>query len=404
MLNITKKGSSGYSEGPFFFSYIILFLNAMEIVFIIGFIQAFFLTALILIKKNKMLADYVLAAWILFMGIHALSGYSWEIGLNKDYPYLTAISRGFAMLEGAFAFVYVSVITSKIQQFKWQYLINIAHYSGFTIIIITLMLFNVDLTPQEVLNDINQGYFMSVLDIFNIFLGPIYLILCLFKLRTHRRNIANNFSYTDNIDLKWLNYIVTIMFIFWIAEIIIAVLAFYMGIIDPVFANNFIYTILIISIFCYGFFGIKQQVIYAHQPEKKKKSSIDKRKKQDQQYQRSGLKKEDSEEYLSVLLKYMESEEPFLNGKLSLKEIATDLEISTNHLSQVINENLDKNFFDFVNEYRVNLIKEKMGNPENRNYTLLALAFDSGFNSKSSFNTIFKKHTGITPSQYLKTC
>ena len=87
----------------------------------------------------------------------------------------------------------------------------------------------------------------------------------------------------------------------------------------------------------------------------------------------------------------MEKEIPYTDGKLSLKQVATNLNISTNHLSQVINENLNKNFFDFVNEYRVNLIKEKMKDPNHKQFTLLALAFDCGFNSKSSFNVIFKK-------------
>ena len=96
------------------------------------------------------------------------------------------------------------------------------------------------------------------------------------------------------------------------------------------------------------------------------------------------------------------SKTPYIDGKLSLKQVAQKMEISTNYLSQVINENLKKNFFDFVNEYRVNLVKQKMKDPTNSQYTLLALAYDCGFNSKSSFNVIFKKNTGLTPSQYLK--
>ena len=98
----------------------------------------------------------------------------------------------------------------------------------------------------------------------------------------------------------------------------------------------------------------------------------------------------------------METEKPYLDGKLSLKKVATDLGISTNYLSQVINENLNKNFFDFVNEYRVEMVKEMIIDPSNKNYTLLAIAYDCGFNSKSSFNSIFKKHTGLTPTEYQK--
>ena len=167
-------------------------------------------------------------------------------------------------------------------------------------------------------------------------------------------------------------------------------------------------------VFIQGFFGIKQQIIYSipstesnqtYQIKKDETTDIIEEKQEKKplkQYQKSGLKKTDSQNYLEELLLYMEEKKPYLDGKLSLKQIALALDISTNHLSQVINENLEKNFFDFVNEYRVDLVKEKMAVSSNRKYTLLALAYDCGFNSKSSFNAIFKKKTGLTPSQYLK--
>ena len=98
----------------------------------------------------------------------------------------------------------------------------------------------------------------------------------------------------------------------------------------------------------------------------------------------------------------MNAEQPYLLEKLSLKEVAEYLDISPNHLSQVINENLNKNFFDFINGYRVELIKQKMLNSENSSLSLLGMAYESGFNSKSCFNSVFKKMTGLTPSKYLK--
>jgi len=82
--------------------------------------------------------------------------------------------------------------------------------------------------------------------------------------------------------------------------------------------------------------------------------------------------------------------------------MAQSLNLSTNHLSQIINEKLEMNFFDFINEYRVNEVKDRLSDPKYKHYTLLAIAFDSGFNSKSSFNSIFKQYTGLTPSEFQK--
>ena len=83
--------------------------------------------------------------------------------------------------------------------------------------------------------------------------------------------------------------------------------------------------------------------------------------------------------------------------------LAGDLDISPNHLSQVINQYEKKNFYDFINMYRVEEFKRRALKPENSNYSILAIAYDSGFNSKSSFNQVFKKIEGKTPSRYLNT-
>ena len=76
------------------------------------------------------------------------------------------------------------------------------------------------------------------------------------------------------------------------------------------------------------------------------------------------------------------------------------LDISSHNLSEVINTRFRQNFFDFVNSYRIKQVKRELSDSKNSPFTVLALAFDAGFNSKSSFNTIFKKHTGRTPSEF----
>lgn len=98
----------------------------------------------------------------------------------------------------------------------------------------------------------------------------------------------------------------------------------------------------------------------------------------------------------------MEHEKPFLNPEISLPELATLVNIPPYQLSRVINEKFGCNFFDFINGYRVNEIKRKLNDPAFDNLSLLGIAYDCGFNSKSAFNRIFKKMTGLTPSEYKK--
>lgn len=120
-------------------------------------------------------------------------------------------------------------------------------------------------------------------------------------------------------------------------------------------------------------------------------------------YEASNLTPEQEEVYLSKLLRYMKEEKPHLNSELTVKRLAGGLSLSYRDISQVINERTGMHFHDFVNRYRVEeakrLLRESIIRDE---LSILSIAYEVGFNSKSSFNTAFKKAAGITPSQYRK--
>lgn len=119
-------------------------------------------------------------------------------------------------------------------------------------------------------------------------------------------------------------------------------------------------------------------------------------------YKKSSFDGEKAEVYIRQLLQKMEEEKLYLNEDLKLKTLAQSLDLSTHHLSQLLNEHLQKNYFDFVNEYRVKTAQDMLKNPDLSHFTILSIAFDSGFKNKATFNTAFKKHTGTTPSKYKK--
>jgi len=97
---------------------------------------------------------------------------------------------------------------------------------------------------------------------------------------------------------------------------------------------------------------------------------------------------------------YMAKDKPYTNPKLSLSELAGKLKMSQHTLSRVINDGFEKNFFDFINSYRIDDFKKRVDNPKFKNYTLLSIAYEVGFNSKTAFNRSFKKITGQTPRDY----
>ncbi|MGO9410158.1 MAG: helix-turn-helix domain-containing protein [Spirochaetia bacterium] len=100
------------------------------------------------------------------------------------------------------------------------------------------------------------------------------------------------------------------------------------------------------------------------------------------------------------LVRAMETEELYLNPELRLSDLVGRLGVTRNQLSYVINKHLGKNFYDFVNEYRIRRVLRLMNEQTYDDKKIIAMAFDAGFNSKPAFNAVFKKYTGLTPSAY----
>jgi AraC-like DNA-binding protein len=108
------------------------------------------------------------------------------------------------------------------------------------------------------------------------------------------------------------------------------------------------------------------------------------------------------ENLLELVRGHMLKEKPYLDPDLSLEQLATRLAMRPRILSQLINESLHQNFFDFVNRYRIEEAKRLLTRPPDKKITVLEVLYEVGFNSKSSFNTLFKKYTGLTPSEFRK--
>jgi len=130
-----------------------------------------------------------------------------------------------------------------------------------------------------------------------------------------------------------------------------------------------------------------------------KATSFDSSKKK---YKKSLLNRASIERYKTQLNTLMKEEKPYLDSQLTLRALATMVEIPPNHLSQLLSEGFDKNFSEFINSYRLENFKSKVADPSFQHLTILGLAYESGFNSKTVFNTFFKKMTGKTPKAYWK--
>ncbi|HEY1405594.1 MAG TPA: AraC family transcriptional regulator, partial [Spirochaetota bacterium] len=127
----------------------------------------------------------------------------------------------------------------------------------------------------------------------------------------------------------------------------------------------------------------------------RKPVSMDRRK-----YESSLLASSDKERYAELIRAFMNENRPYLDPSLTLKKLADKMNLPHHHVSQVLNEGFKKNFFDFINSYRIEESKRIM--QEDKKKTIIEILFSVGFNSKSTFNSAFRKHTGMAPKEYRK--
>jgi len=106
------------------------------------------------------------------------------------------------------------------------------------------------------------------------------------------------------------------------------------------------------------------------------------------------------QEKIDMLEKFMIDQKLYLDASLTMYDLSKHLNMPVRELSLLINHDLDQHFFDFINGYRVRQAMEILRDPAKKEYTILEILYDVGFNSKSSFNTAFKKHTHLTPTEY----
>jgi AraC-like DNA-binding protein len=151
------------------------------------------------------------------------------------------------------------------------------------------------------------------------------------------------------------------------------------------------------------YFGINQSVIYEQPPKgflkHRENSHVNFSR---EKYVGSPLSEQQIDELLKTILNYLKINKAYLNPDYNLQMMADDLNISKHKLSQIINSGQRKNFYKFINEFRIEEVKEKLTDSSYKHYSILGIAMECGFNSKTSFNRIFKEETGLTPTEFMK--
>ena len=379
-------------------------------IFSAGLSIALFISALLLVKQDKTIPDWILFCWMLLNAAYISFFNLLESGKIYDYPALLGLQFPIPLLQGVMLYFYVSTVTGQSpKNKKLLFLHFIPSLLAFGYLI--PFLFSSSENKIEVFENQGQGYetFLSIL-VLGIFIsGIVYVVWSSILLSRHKKRIRNQFSGLENINLRWLQLLTYGLGVVWSLVI---------------FTRDDTIILIGVSVFVIliGFFGLRQKEIFKSKmeqdvllPIQQTTAIIDnkdlvghseyvsnKEETVKQKYLSSGLTNSTAEKLHQKLNLLMEEEKIYKNSNLSLADLAQALDTHPNYISQILNEKEQLSFYDFVNTHRVEEFKRLIMIQGNKNLTLLAIAFDCGFNSKSSFNRFFKKSTGITPSQFVK--
>ena len=234
----------------------------------------------------------------------------------------------------------------------------------------------------------------------------VYMLIIFRKISRHQEELPNLFSYTSSrITYNWIKIIILLFVFNWVITGITMM-------INVLFQNQLINPGLVFFInfgvfsFAISYFGFFQPSIFlAPRSSELVSESPLKRNIEDDKtkYKKSNLTEDRANEYLQKITTLLESERLYLKPDLAIQEISDKLDVPKHYLTESLNTYMGKNFYTLINEYRIEEFKSLASDDKNSRLTLLALAYDSGFNSKSAFNLVFKKQTGETPSQFLRT-
>jgi AraC-like DNA-binding protein len=360
----------------------------------IGIAQSFFAGLMIATKRNPNIADRILSTWLFLITIEMIFALVNETIL----PLYEFVFIPFTY--GPCLYLYVKFLTTENIKFKWQYWL---HLVPFIAVFTSAIVFH-GRPVIKLDNFFANDPFLSFRLIYGLsfFISiTTYSIIAFVLIRRHEKNVKDLFSYTSaRITLSWLKVISIGFYVTYVLVFIVGVYVIFKKELpyDPTIVSYFGLTFFA---FAFSSYGIKQPGIfnelYAERKTKIRKIDLTE---PDVKYERSGLKDSDAEKYLSRLLKHMETKKPYLDVDLTIQDVAESLNIQRHFLTQVINEKLNKNFYQFINEYRVEEVKRLLKDKDYQKYTMTAVAFEAGFNSKSSFNSVFKEITGTTPSEY----
>lgn len=364
----------------------------MEHLLVVGSVHALFTAIFLMTKRSRNLNDTVLAVWMVFLALPLIAGATAQAWPNKYIPILRA-DLIYPLTYGPFIWLYVSTLTGDATRITPRQLLHFLPFAGVSIV--QLMTGWAPEPPNPEVVSFSTS--IRVVGAINLAVLLAYTAAVVWRLARHDQDVLEHFSNLPNhVTLGWLRWMTAGMTGVFLLMFLAAFLS-----VPSILGAHLV--ALVASILVLSFFGLQQDRVFnvadrSDDSATPPPSSMTSKSKP--RYDRSGLTSDRADLIAERLEQFMQTKQPYLDPDLTIEALAKRMAVPRHHLTEVINDQHQKNFYLFVNEFRIQAVKQALKDPAQSGETLLDIAYASGFNSKSPFNTAFKQLTGITPSQY----
>ncbi len=345
-------------------------------------------------KANRWLSFFAFVLGTAFVG-----AYLEKIGLSDSYTFIVKWINSLQFLLAPGIYISILYFVNPTGKFKVRYWLHFLPFLLYAVIENLVYLNEKSISTKTLFEIGGTSFFVRDILPFQV-LG--YIFISYLALVKHNRNIRLITANVQNVNLNWLKIFLLILIlplVFWINdafEILPSLLKF----------TGYIYAV---SIFFVAHYAMKQTAVFPYKSVDLAGISeiIDDENLQTDEPQIAKIKlKRLSEKQISNLSErlnnLMKNDKVYLDNEINLTTVANKLGISIHDASYLINEVTGSNFYNFINKFRVEEAKKLLTSSKAEKLNMLGIAFESGFNSKTTFNTTFKKSVGLSPSEYAK--
>lgn len=386
------------------------------IVLIVGIITGIFVTIILLSEKQNAQANRFLSALVVVSVGTLFHNFLIESGIYNQYNSLYFLPIIFSLGVGPLLYLYVNRLIGI------KKLSNASLFFHLLPVIIQVLLYTwcflqSNETKYDIYTSVYEPYWKPLQNFLVYISVAIYLLLCFKEIKYYKAKLDDFYSNNYKLTLRWLKSLLYIFMGYYVLLIFFQLAASSFSFSADYFPSDLIRCLIL---FVIAFFAIRQNGLIEIQKNIEsveikriiEESSSDQVEVEEtQKIPSSDIKtdnkveefksKQINETLLAKIINIVEVDQLFLNENLTVNDIAVKLGYSSRSISQTINAGLQKSFSRFINEYRVNLFREKRNSDANANLSIMGLAYDCGFNSKTTFNRTYKEITGSLPKEQI---